>query len=87
MGEHRLEELGSPLRRVQGYRGPRRQQHLCVETSVPRLRSPSPRGPGSPASQPISHLLDEGVSDFPVTPLSRFEVVTHSSLLPIIALA
>lgn len=58
-----------------------------METSVPRLHSPSPRGPGSPASQPISHLLDEGVSDFPVTPLSRLEVVTHSSLLPIIALA
>ena len=47
----------------------------------------SPSGPDSPAHQPISHLSDEGVSDFPVIPVSRSKSVTHCSLPAIIAMA
>lgn len=54
--------------------------------------SPPPAPPHSHslrtvASPPISHLSDEGVSDFPVIPFSRPEAFTHCSLLRIIALA
>lgn len=46
-----------------------------------------PRHPCRPAWVSRSHLSDEAVSDFHVIPLSMPEVVTHCSLLPVIAWA
>lgn len=48
---------------------------------------PQLEGPRHPTPQPGSHLSDEAVSDFHVIPLSMPEVVTHCSLLPVIAWA
>ena len=58
-------------------------------TFAPLLNGPNhgPSGPDSPAHQPISHLSDEGMSDFPVIPVSRSKIVTHCSLPAIIAMA
>lgn len=55
------------------------------------MASPLPFPPqledSSPSASHPSHLSDEGMSDFPVIPLSRPKGVTHCSLLSIIALA
>lgn len=53
----------------------------------PPLAPPHSHSLRTVASPPISHLSDEGVSDFPVIPFSRPEAFTHCSLLRIIALA
>lgn len=95
-GERGSAELGGPSEGRAGLKRIWKATAYLHGNECPGTNNAWPSPPPAPphshslrtvASPPISHLSDEGVSDFPVIPFSRPEAFTHCSLLRIIALA